>query len=1233
MADSGQTECNSKFDQVWPYCIKSTQYSIHSRRCFMTGEFCSKQANVHREREKLHKKNEINAFVVMNFSEMSDVVYKWKLQSFVESLKKHLYLDRKKHRIACVAHGKGNLPDPDNWTQVTKINVIRADSNTETNYVICNRVCQQMQIADLVIVDVSVENTNVFYEFGMAAAFNKLILPICYNESFYEMKLPKKAEKLLVELRQKNPVYYKKYKKSEYEENKADADSKREGSKNAKDTIESFRKLVEHHIDSYPWRRRLFEFYGIRYRGADSHVGYSLFSDAINPELGFSDERYNRFPYAESLEKESTPLLGDFFPEDDAAPEARKWVGYHIYNLLRNSYNNTTGENQTENGKSKFNTLVVYTMDDVLNEEQAGQCIINFYRNMTAQIRKERCFCGDRIGILGQGNTIHDDPKDSTTDKELLYKVSEIIRIGMNQATYVAQQRKIKTEEFLNWAEFLEPEDKKFLEEMEALENADTQNANTAEAQDLLTKKAWYDETIRFAKEHIRNRCIPIYPDEPIYVKQLRYGIQQGFLDQNALAKKNGKDMENFDYAHFFNLFHVMLYTLRYTNQIVVDLSRNSLQALFWLGMAHGSDVHAITVRHIPTKEDLERSGILQPTNERSIFDVAGLWTAIFHSNDTESFYRRLAITQIGIEQHSKLTLSDQDMYHESIQEQLYAPSPYLQHGSERIQKRLANLDEEDDMRNLLELIRDNKRVEKLRNVLAEKNREESKRLESFYRDRFWRRLLRYNDLRLYLPRKNGTTDEQPRLVNITWDVDSMAELSHYLSKRKIIGSYRQYSLPEKTAHKDAHRENFISIGGDTMPLREDWETNPESTDPSLGISLVTYVQSKTGNAVREMRFYERKCQYLSVSPVADTQKIATQLLSYRGFFRKSDHASIEARSAEDVFTQFVTAGCVNCSNTACAASVPKGCFICTGMEKLGASRNQIYFGNDPALKEPTVGENPRKMTLPDEITCNNQITESSERDRAKLSQLQLGQLLLWREVSDKEDEDARFWVSLEGISGPATVALTSLLVDDRQKADLLDGEDQEEKRLRMPLNSLQKQVRKKFTTQFTKNLDQKLGLASDKTGKKDDDKDADEKKKAKYAACLYLSTVLYQYFLPFLSKADENRICNGMHAYLCAMEAADGDNFKSICDMKMNGKKILQIVEEVLQETVRDLRGVEALYAVKVSSENSSSDTRKPVEIRTLKTQYHENNKKEPIPVDMVSCLFCKKTENCEKT
>lgn len=118
------------------YCINSTQHCIYTRRCFVTGELCSKQTNIYKERELLHAKKEINAFVIMNFSEMSDVVYKWKLRSFIESLKNHLYLDNRNHQIVCVEKTTDTPPSEGNseWEKVEKINVIRADTNTASNY-------------------------------------------------------------------------------------------------------------------------------------------------------------------------------------------------------------------------------------------------------------------------------------------------------------------------------------------------------------------------------------------------------------------------------------------------------------------------------------------------------------------------------------------------------------------------------------------------------------------------------------------------------------------------------------------------------------------------------------------------------------------------------------------------------------------------------------------------------------------------------------------------------------------------------------------------------------------------------------------------------------------------------------------------------------------------------------------------------------------------------------------
>ena len=104
-------------------CIKSTANSTHTRRCFSTGEYCSQQTNIQKIRKKLHSKTndkgepapEINAFVVMNFSSISDVVYESKIKPFIEGLHQYLYLDTTSNRIACVSTGlKKDINDKDN---------------------------------------------------------------------------------------------------------------------------------------------------------------------------------------------------------------------------------------------------------------------------------------------------------------------------------------------------------------------------------------------------------------------------------------------------------------------------------------------------------------------------------------------------------------------------------------------------------------------------------------------------------------------------------------------------------------------------------------------------------------------------------------------------------------------------------------------------------------------------------------------------------------------------------------------------------------------------------------------------------------------------------------------------------------------------------------------------------------------------------------------------------------
>ena len=1116
---------------IYPYCEKSTQYSVHSRRCFMTGELCSKQSSVHRKREELHAENEINAFVVMNFSDMSDVVYKWKLRSFIESLKKFLFLKKEADKdhpgktrttaIACVATNKDDIPmkEGDKWVPVKNIRVVRADSNTESNYVICDRVCQQMQIADLIIVDVSVENTNVFYEFGMAAAFGKLILPICYNESFYQMRLPEGAKRFLEERRDEAAT-------AEFSD----------GEKQQILDLEHIRKMLEHHIDSYPWRRKLFEYYGIRFRKGNSEVGYTNFRDITNPVFGFSDLQYIRFPYdhqidawaipeeAQKNDKNTTkknPYGYDVVDDGD-----RTKVGYHLYNRLRASYNQKMSD---KNDPSPFNTLVVYTMDGVMNGEQAGQCIINYYRHMTARIQEEHCFCGDRVGILGQSNKIHDDPKDTKTDQKLMYKVSDIIRIGMNEATHMAMQKKIKTEDYLS--------------------------ANHG----IVGNDDWPKDILRSVKEYVRNRCIPAYPDEPIYVDQLEHGVQKHILTKN---------MDD-DRKYFFCLFHVMLHTLRYTNEIVVDLSRNSLQALFWLGVAHGSDAHAITVRHMPTEQEMKQLGEQALPSERHIFDVAGLWTAILRSNDTDGFYQQLAKAQVGIEQSSKLLLPDSEKYQELVLEQYHAPSPYMKGGYSSFREgfdALSGKDEKslnsEELKLALKLLRgigENERLCKIWDTLTERNKLESKQLESYYRSRFWSRLLRQNALHIYIPEKKGRTEEnnQPCRVNISWDVSATAELSHYLSKRLMIGSYRQTMLSETGPQPEVWNQNFISIGDETKPFSKGGSR----------LTLVDYAREK----LPALRLRKKDTREVTCGYRGESKRLI------RGFF-EPDTGDGET----NVFAWFPMKECIEHIKEQRENDEKK-----KGQDAENGQTSNAENAQIPNAENERIKEDEKKGIYHGNATLENVKCSLKNRNLgADNRYTQLAQLLLWREPTGESRKEMRFWVSLVGVSGPATLALTTLLVNPEQREELFrrdgifsDADAVQKKSKKHLLNMLQSDIRAEFLEKYNALLANHL--------------DAEVLPKVRYATNLYLSTILYQYFFPFLTIADEMRIKNGMDAFLAAsrMGLEASDNWKSV----ENG------VKKALKDALEALYGVESLYTVSVAYTDSDTDSRWPKGIEPL--------------------------------
>lgn len=1080
-----QFECSENESDNISYCRScyiSTEIGRHTRRCFMTGEYCSQQMNIQKERDRIYGENKIRAFVVMNFSDMSDVVYKWKIRSFVKSVVKYLYIDKKNKRLYCYAAENdvnktekyyigSNVVEP-----VEEIEVIRADSDPASNYVICSRICQQMQIADLIVVDVSNQNPNVFYEFGIAVALGKLILPMCYSESFYKRTVPEKLKKILAE--QTNNDQY---------------------------IID-----LENYIGCYPWRKKLFEYYGIYYKQKESKTNYVDFKYAADEKYGFSDVEYSRFPYHEKI--------------------SNQMVGKRIYDLLKESYNCIP--------KSE-NTLIVYTMEGFLNEGEAGKCIVNYYLGITYKLMSEQCFCGERVGVLAQSNSVSENDKDTYAQVNIPYNIGEIIRTGINQATYLASIEQIHAEDVFKISE----------EKNDETESDDDRGSATQEQKKAIKV---------YVKDYIRNRGMIIYPNSPVYVERLK-----SFLQNDLLQIVNEK--EKCWLSKFFCFYHAMLRTLRYVNELVVDITNtnNCFQSLFWLGTAHGAGIYAITVKYEFPKTDKLRMEDSINIQNRNIFDVAGLWTAIYYTHNTDLFYKQLAMAQKGIERHSRLMLPDSKADEKEIREYI----------SSELKTSVVNSED----------ILDTKIIKRVKKRYAE----EKKILESFYRKKFWSQMLRYNRLRLYISNYDDKDigDDEPRIRVAKWDFDAVSALTHYLSKRSAIGEYKVKSLQENEKDHNANEVNFLCVGKPVKPT---------------GKTLVEDIYSQrkdTGTIIHEAVIFQNdnlcKCIHKN------------KKLNYKGF---KVYTQTDTQKEEGLFTQHPVSKCEEC------------CLCKNGDKNHGLAKRIFHTINEAKSTDCMIKNSAVHM--------------------------ELAQLILWREEQDSS-KDVHFRVSLTGSSGPATLALSMLFVEEKLEdisgideaflnQSIADSENSyrnyqiKKKEL---LCELQTAARKKVLELYNEKLECKL---EEIEWEVIDDKDKVEIKECrspqiqryfdlvKYSTTMYLSTILYRYFLPFLSDQDINRIKNGMWSFVSSMNSArlspfainypsNGDPTFEGAIVNENIESVAQKIPETIEVVLKQFKGMEVFYQVEVQHrqgerefDRPGKDTRKIKNIQLLdKDQY----------------------------
>lgn len=124
------------------------------RRCFMTGEDCIFRPG---GAGTVSSDTPLSVFVVMPYEPELDTVFEWSLKPYLEASPRNLRVER-------------------------------ADQLSQMGYVVCERICRQIQDADIVAVDLSVNNTNCFYELGLAVGLGKHLL-VLSDETAYD-KLP-----------------------------------------------------------------------------------------------------------------------------------------------------------------------------------------------------------------------------------------------------------------------------------------------------------------------------------------------------------------------------------------------------------------------------------------------------------------------------------------------------------------------------------------------------------------------------------------------------------------------------------------------------------------------------------------------------------------------------------------------------------------------------------------------------------------------------------------------------------------------------------------------------------------------------------------------------------------------------------------------------------------------------------------------------------------------------------
>jgi len=134
------------------------------RTCFMNGESCIYRYDISKHNALLKKIQDSSAFMLMPFGGTLEQVYESQIKPCI-----HFLLNE----------GNGTKTS----------NIHRSDdASLGAGYIICQRICRQIQESQLVCAEISSKNSNVFYELGFAFALQRDISLFMQNSVCKEQR-------------------------------------------------------------------------------------------------------------------------------------------------------------------------------------------------------------------------------------------------------------------------------------------------------------------------------------------------------------------------------------------------------------------------------------------------------------------------------------------------------------------------------------------------------------------------------------------------------------------------------------------------------------------------------------------------------------------------------------------------------------------------------------------------------------------------------------------------------------------------------------------------------------------------------------------------------------------------------------------------------------------------------------------------------------------------------------